>query len=73
MVCARTFDIGSDADDVVDLSTFCRASEQPVLFDSRIECDRKRNLVWRKAECAFPCGISCGPYWGVPHYAKPNK
>ena len=73
MVCARTFDIGSDADDVVDLSTFCCSSEQSLLFDSRIECDRKRNLVWRKAECAFTGGISRGPHWGVPNNAKPNE
>ena len=69
----RAFNICSNADDAVDLATFCRSSEQPVLFDSRIERNRKCNSVWREAERALACGISCGPDWGVPNYAKPNE
>ena len=69
----RAFDIGGNADDVADLTTFCCPSEQPVLFNSRIKCNRKCNLVWRKAECAFVGGIGRGSHWGVPHYEKPNE
>ena len=61
------------ADDAVDLTTLCCPSEQPVLFDSCIERNRKRNLVRRKIECALACGVGCGPDWGVPNDAKPNK
>ena len=69
----RAFNICSNADDVADLTTFGRSSEQLVLFDSRVERDRKCNPVWRKTECAFTGGISCGPHWGVPNNAKPNE
>ena len=73
MVGVRAFDIGSNADDVVDLATFCCSSEQPVLFNSRVECNRKRNFVWGKAECAFVGGIGRGSHWGVPNHEKPNE
>jgi len=69
----RAFNICSNADDVADLATFCCPSEQPVLFDSRIKRNRKCNLVWRKAECAFVGGIGRGSHWGVPDDAKPNQ
>ena len=73
MVGVRAFDIGSNADDAVDLTTFCCSSEQSVLFDSRVECDRKCNLVWRKAQCAFTGGFGGRAYGGVPNNAKPNE
>jgi hypothetical protein len=69
----RAFDICSNADDVADLTTFRCPSEQPVLFDSRIKRNRKRNFVRRKAEYAFVGGIGRGSHWGVPHYEKPNE
>ena len=69
----RAFNICSNADDVADLTTFGCPSEQPVLFDSRIKCNRKCNLVRRKAKCAFVGGIGRGPHWGVPNNAKPNE
>ena len=68
-----TFDICSNADDVADLTTFGCPSEQPVLFDSCVECNRKCNLVRRKAERALVGGIGCGSHWGVPNNAKPNE
>ena len=73
VVGVRAFDIRSNADDVADLATFCCSCEQSVLFDSRVECDRKRNLVWRKAECALTCGVGGRAYGGVPNNAKPNE
>jgi hypothetical protein len=69
----RAFDHCGNADDAVDLTTLCCPSEQPVLFDSCIERNRKRNLVRRKIECALARGVGCGPDWGVPNDAKPNK
>ena len=69
----RAFDIGGNADDVADLTTFCCPSQQSVLFDSCIERNRKCNLVWREAKRALACGVGGGPDWGVPHHAKPNE
>ena len=73
MVGVRAFDIGSNADDVADLTTFRCSSEQSVLFNSRVKRDRKCNLVWRKAECALTGGFGGRAYGGVPNNAKPNE